>query len=67
MLVSLLKPTKKAAKKYVRISLQESVLEEMRNYCQWANIQKLDDFVELAAQFIFKKDKDWKNHKNVKL
>ena len=60
--MALLKPINKTTKKYVRISLQGSILEEVRNYCQWANIQKLDDFFELAAQYIFKKDRDWKNH-----
>ena len=60
----LLKPTKKLAKKYVRITVQEPVLEEIRTYCQWANIQKLDDFFELAAQFVFKKDKDWQRNKS---
>jgi len=62
--MALLKPIKKNIKKYIRISLHTSVLDEMRNYCQWAGIEKLDDFMELAAQFIFKKDKNWKNYKN---
>ena len=62
----LLKPDKKTVKKYIRISIQESLLEETRAYCQWANIQKLDDFFALAAQFIFKKDKDWKNYRTDK-
>ena len=59
----LLKSNNKTVKKYLRISLLESVFEEIKNYCQWANIRKIDDFFELAALFIFKKDKDWKNHK----
>ena len=60
--MALLKPINKPQKRYVRISLQTSVLEEIKLYCQWAKIQKLDDFFELAAQHIFKKDRDWKNH-----
>jgi len=64
--MALLKPARKTTKKQFRISLQESVLEEARNYCRWANIQKIDDFFELAAQYIFKKDKDWKNHNSGK-
>lgn len=61
--MALLKPSNKPTKKYIRIYLPNSILEETKNYCQWANIQKLDDFFELAAQFIFKKDKEWKDLK----
>jgi len=62
----LIKSNNKSAKKYIRLSLSDSVLEEAKNYCQWANIGKLDDFFELTAQFIFKKDPEWKRFKKSK-
>lgn len=63
----LIKPNNKSAKKYIRLSLADAVLEEAKNYCQWANVHKLDDFFELTAQFIFKKDTEWKRFKKGKV
>ena len=29
-------------------------------YCKFAGIKKIDEFFEKAAEFVFKKDKEWK-------
>lgn len=66
-IMALIKPDDRLVKKYVRLHLSDSVTEEAKNYCQWIGVNKLDDFFELAAQFIFTKDKEWKKFKKEKI
>lgn len=62
--MALLKSSEKTRKKQLRINIQESIADEAKTYCDWANISQLDDFFEQAAQYIFKKDKEWKQYKS---
>ncbi len=39
------------------------MIDEIRAYCKWAGIEKLEEFVEQASQWILKKDKDWQASK----
>lgn len=36
--------------------------KKIHEYCQWANIENVELFIEKAALLIFEKDKDWKAH-----
>lgn len=56
----LLKPTEKIEKTQLRIAVDKNLLEQMKQYCDWAGIKKVDDFVEQAALLVFAKDKDWR-------
>ena len=56
----LLTPTASKTTKNFRISLDENLVKQIDNYCQYAHIQGLDAFIEKAAEFVFSKDKEWR-------
>ena len=58
--MALIQPTIKSKKTPVRLQLDEALLAQVKAYCDWANIDKVDDFVEQAIAFVFAKDRDWK-------
>ena len=60
--MSLLKATTKTNKRSIRLTMPEELLAEVEKYCNWAAIQKVEDFFEQAAQYILVKDKAWKLH-----
>lgn len=55
----IIKAKKKIEKEQIRISLDTSLIAKIKKYCEWAGVQKTDDFFEQAAEFVFSKDKDW--------
>lgn len=61
--MALIKPKIKRNKVQARISIDESLLSEVKAYCDWAGIEKIDDFIEQAIERVFVKDKDWKSKK----
>ena len=46
-----------------RLRMNEDVLNEVTDYCQWAGIRVRDYFIERACKHIFDNDMDWKNYK----
>ena len=62
----IIKSKEKKEKEQIRISIDKSIIEKIRQYCEWADVQKPDDFFQQAAEFILSKDKDWLNHINQK-
>lgn len=58
----IIKSKSKKEKEQIRISIDKSIIEKIRQYCEWADVQKPDDFFQQAAEFILSKDKDWLNH-----
>ena len=60
--MALLQPTKQIQKQQLRIYTDKALIEEINQYCQWANLKKVDDFFEQAAEYILRKDKDWKSY-----
>ncbi|MEO8402828.1 MAG: hypothetical protein ABI597_13735 [Gammaproteobacteria bacterium] len=62
----IIKGKDKSTKEQVRISIEKNIIDEIRQYCEWAGVQKTDDFFEQAAQYILSKDKDWISHTNQK-
>ena len=55
----IIKATQKQEKEQVRISIDKGILDTIKKYCDWANVKKMDEFFEQAAEFVFSKDKDW--------
>lgn len=47
----------------IKADVSTETLDQINAYCQWANIDDLGYFIEEAAEFVFAKDKEWKNHK----
>lgn len=48
-----------AKKEKLTIQMHADVLNEVHNYCNWAKVE-VDLFLEEAAKFIFKKDREYK-------
>ncbi|MBA2657836.1 MAG: hypothetical protein H0U70_12780 [Tatlockia sp.] len=46
-----------------RLRMNESVFNEITEYCQWAGIGVRDFFIEQSCKYIFNNDKDWKLYK----
>ena len=59
--MALIKPKLKQNKSQMRVSLSESVISEVKAYCDWSGIDKIDDFIEQAIEFVFHKDKAWRS------
>lgn len=64
--MALITVKKKPEKVQVRISLENHLLEKIKQYCEWVGITKHDEFFEQAAEYILSKDKDWLNHTSKK-
>jgi len=45
----------------VKLIIDETLLSQIKQYCKWANLEE-EDFFTQAANYIFKKDKEWNNH-----
>lgn len=58
----IVKSKQKQDKTQVRINIETKIFEAMKQYCDWAGVNKHDDFFEQAANYLLSKDKDWKNH-----
>jgi hypothetical protein len=62
----IIKAKENTKKEQLRISIEKNIIDEVKKYCGWANVQKVDDFFAQAAEFILTKDKDWVAHRNIK-
>lgn len=49
-------------KEKIKIELSEETYKMINEYCAWTQIQDISYFIEEAANFVFKKDKEWKKH-----
>ena len=54
------KPNLTAEKEQLRIRIEKSILEEVKDYCSWVDIS-LDYFLEQASIMVLKKDKEWQD------
>ncbi len=64
--MSIIKSKEKSKKEQIRISIEKHIAEKIRQYCEWAGVDKTDEFFEQAAEFVLAKDKEWLNHVNQK-
>ena len=55
----IIKAKQKQDKEQIRISVDKGLLDKIKQYCDWANVTKQDEFLEQAAEFVLSKDKDW--------
>lgn len=62
----IIKAKEKATKEQLRINIEKNIFDEVKQYCEWASVKRIDDFFEQAAQYILSKDKDWLSHTNKK-
>ena len=58
--MALLKPSSKSDKTQIKINIDSNTIDKAKAYCDFAGIKKIDEFFEKAAEFVMKKDRDWK-------
>lgn len=58
----IVKKLKDESQKLKGIKIHKVLMAEIESYCEKFEVT-LEDFITQAAQFILKKDKDWKKHK----
>ena len=50
-------------KEKLRVEISSSIIEEINEYMQWADISDINYFLEESATFVFSSDLYWKKHK----
>ena len=52
----------------IKLLVKPSLLNEIKEYCKWADIKDgdIEIFFEQAAKFVLNKDSEWKKHKKSK-
>lgn len=43
----------------IKIELEKGVVQNINAYCEWAGLESMDLFLQEAAQYVLKKDKEW--------
>lgn len=61
--MSLIKPKQKTEQVQIKINIESFLLEDIKMYCDYAGLSKLDDFFEGAALHILSKDSGFKSAK----
>jgi DNA-binding transcriptional regulator GbsR (MarR family) len=49
-------------KEKIKIDINKEIYKNIQNYCEWSGIEDINHFFEESANFIFSKDKDWKDY-----
>ena len=58
----IIKSDKSKKTEKVKFIVDSSLLSEINDYCKWAKVDDIGVFFAQAAEFVLKKDKDWKKH-----
>ncbi len=59
--MALLISTRQKSKRLtLTVSIHESLLSEIKAYCQWAGIQRPGEFIIQSVDYILKNDKEWR-------
>ena len=64
--MALIKPKQKTKNVQQRITIDATILEDTRLYCEYAGFDKLDEFIQEALVHILSKDKEFKEWKETK-
>jgi len=46
----------------LKVEINAEILSQIKEYCAWADVDDLGFFIEESAQFVFSKDKKWKEY-----
>lgn len=47
-------------KTIIKAKIDQTILAQMEQYCEWSGIFDLGYFIEQAALYVFRKDMEWK-------
>lgn len=64
--MSIIKPKEEEQTTEIKARIRNSIHHEIKAYMDEFKIAKLEDFIEQAASFVLKKDKDWRKRKSSK-
>lgn len=56
----------KKLEKVGKFSIESNLLKEIKDYCKWAEIDDIGLFFAQSAEFVLKKDMEWKKYKKEK-
>lgn len=62
--MALITAPKPLEKEKIKIEINSAIYAEIKKYCAWSGISKMDYFFEEAANYILSKDKEWKKHQS---
>jgi hypothetical protein len=60
--MAIIKVKQKSEKIQIRIAIENHTMEKIKQYCEWLDVKKPDDFFQQAAEYILSKDKEWNEH-----
>lgn len=49
-------------KEKIKAEINGDIFDKINSYCAWAQIEDIADFIQEAAVYVFKKDRDWKRY-----
>lgn len=52
-------------KEKLKVELSSSVIQEINNYMEWADLSDINYFLEESVNHIFNSDRDWKKYKKM--
>ena len=58
----ILKPTSKSGMSAISAKMPTHLKEDISEYCKFANISSLQEFLIQASEYILSRDKEWKKH-----
>lgn len=50
--------------KTIKVSVPVELFREIEEYCSWAEIKEHSFLLTQAVEYVFSKDKEWRNKKN---
>lgn len=61
----IIRSSERQEKEQLRLTLDVSILEKVRQYCEWAGVTKLEEFFQQAAEYVLSKDRGWTSHAKI--
>jgi hypothetical protein len=61
--MAIIKNRNNQQKQLVKVKINSGILTQVEQYCEWSGIFDLGYFFEEAAEYIFRKDVEWRQFK----
>ena len=62
----LISPDQPQKNSTLKLKVPQSLMEEIKDYCQWVQLNKVNHFFVQAAEIVLKQDSDWKSKQTSK-
>lgn len=64
--MAIIKNKNNQQKKLIKAKIEETTLKQIEQYCEWSGIFDLGYFIEEVADYVFRKDIEWRHFKKEK-